>query len=114
LEDGSPLSFAALWERWGKGQDALETFTIITTAACESLVGIHHRQPAIISPDQFADWLDPGSRPERLLDLVREPCVGPFEKRLVSTRVNSVANNDVSILSPARLHRTSEPGLFDR
>ena len=117
LEDGSPLSFAALWERWGKGQDALETFTIITTAACESLVDIHHRQPAIIPPDRFADWLDPQSRPERLLDLVREPCVGPFEKRPVTTRVNSVANDDASILEHAgtvtRQDRTT-PSLFDR
>ena len=114
LADGSPVSFAALWERWDKAGDGLETFTIITTEACESLTDIHHRQPAIIHPDHVADWLDPASRPDQLLDLVREPCAGPFEKRPVSTRVNSVANNDVSILSPARLHRTSEPGLFDR
>lgn len=114
LADGSPVSFAALWERWDKAGDGLETFTIITTEACESLTDIHHRQPAIIPPGHVADWLDPASRPDQLLDLVREPCTGPFEKRPVSTRVNSVANNDVSILSPARLHRTSEPGLFDR
>ena len=29
LEDGSPLSLAALWEHWGKGDDSLESFTII-------------------------------------------------------------------------------------
>ena len=33
LEDGSPLSFAALWEHWGKGNNSLESFTIITTTA---------------------------------------------------------------------------------
>ena len=114
LVDGSPVSFAALWERWDKAGACLETFTIITTEACESLADIHHRQPAIIHPDRMADWLDPTSRPERLLDLVREPCAGPFERRPVSTRVNSVANNDAAVLAPACLHRTSEPGLFDR
>ena len=66
--DGWPLSFAALWERWDKGQDALETFTIITTEACKGLADIHHRQPAIIHPNQFADWLDPASPSEQLLD----------------------------------------------
>ena len=101
LEDGSPLSFAALWERWDKGEEGLETFTIITTAACESLARIHHRQPAIIPPDRFADWLDPGARPEQLLDLVREPFAGPFEKRPVTKRVNRVANDDASILERA-------------
>ena len=49
LADGSPLSFAALWERWGKGSDSLESFTIITTAASPGLADIHHRQPAIIT-----------------------------------------------------------------
>ena len=116
LEDGSPLSFAALWERWDRGEEGLETFTIVTTEACESLTRIHHRQPAIITPDRFADWLDPGSPPELLLDLVREPCAGPFEKRPVSTRVNRVANDNASILE--RVDTTAHPGrgvprLFD-
>ena len=26
LEDGSPISFAALWEHWGKSNNALESF----------------------------------------------------------------------------------------
>ena len=117
LTDGSPLSFAALWERWDKAGDGL-TFTIITTQACESLADIHHRQPAIIHPAQFAAWLDPAARSEQLLDLVRAPCTGPFEKHPVSTRVNSVTNNDAAILSPtpaaAAPHDPAEPGLFDR
>ena len=41
--DGSPLSFAALWERWDRSGDGLETCTIITTEACEGLADIHHR-----------------------------------------------------------------------
>ena len=102
LADGSPLSFAALWERWNKSGDLLETFTIITTAACEGLADIHHRQPAIIRPERFGDWLDPASPSEQLLDVMRKPCTGPFEKRPVSTRVNSVANNDAAILAPVR------------
>ena len=116
LEDGSPLSFAALWERWDRGEEGLETFTIVTTEACESLTRIHHRQPAIITPDRFADWLDPGSPPELLLDLVREPCAGPFEKRPISKRVNRVANDDASILERAEAptqQGRGVPRLFD-
>ncbi len=64
------------------------------------LADIHHRQPAIIGPDRFDDWLDPTSRVPRLLDLVREPYGGPYEKRAVSTRVNSVRNDDPDILTP--------------
>ncbi len=96
--DGSPLSFAALWERWDKGVESIETFTIITTAASPGLADIHHRQLAIIDPARFDEWLDPTSPPTRLLDLVREPRVGSYERRAVSTRVNSVRNDDPDIL----------------
>src|SRR5262249_47085174 len=30
MRDGSPFSFAGLWERWKKGETRIETFTIIT------------------------------------------------------------------------------------
>ena len=98
LEDGSPLSFAALWEHWDNDGGALESFTIITTAASPALADIHHRQPAIIDSDRFDDWLDPASPLLRLLELVREPRAGPYERRAVSPRVNSVQNDDPDIL----------------
>ena len=59
--DGSPLSFAARWECWNRGQASLASFTIITTAASPGLADIHHRQPVIVDPDRLTDWLDPSS-----------------------------------------------------
>ena len=41
--DGRPVSFAGLWERWEKGEEPIETFTILTTAASSGLAAIHHR-----------------------------------------------------------------------
>ena len=98
LADDSPLSFAALWERWSKDGESLESFTIITTAASPALTDIHHRQPAIIDSDRFDDWLDPTSSVPSLLELAREPRAGPYERRAVSNRVNSVRNDDPGIL----------------
>ena len=98
LKDGSPLSFAALWERWEKGSGTLETFTIITTLASPGLEDLHHRQPAIIHPRWFSNWLDPRTPLPALLELARQPHDGPFERRAVSTRVNSVRNDDPDIL----------------
>ena len=98
LADGSPLSFAALWERWDQDGAPLETFTIITTPASPELRDIHHRQPAIIDPRWISVWLDPLASLPALLEVVRQPCCGPFERRPVSTRVNSVRNDDPDIL----------------
>jgi len=97
---GGILHLAALWERWDKAEEPVESFTIITTAATPDLAGIHERQPAIIPPGRFDQWLDPDSPLPQLLDLVREPCAGPFEPRAVSTRVNRVSNDDPGILDP--------------
>src|SRR5262245_8599900 len=33
MKDGSPFAFAALWERWEKGEEPVETCTLITTEA---------------------------------------------------------------------------------
>ena len=98
LKDGSPLSLAALWERWDRGGSPLETFTIITTAASPGRKDIHHRQPAIIDPSWFSNWLDPRTPLPALLDLARQTHDGPFERRAVSTRANSVRNDDPDIL----------------
>ena len=37
----------------------LTTFTIITTEAEPGLDRIHDRQPLVLDPEQWADWLDP-------------------------------------------------------
>ena len=100
--DGPPLSLAALWEHWDQVGDPLETLSIITTAASPGLVDIHHCQPAIIDPRWFTQWLDPLTPLPALLELARQPHDGPFERRAVSTRVNSVRNDDPDILTPAQ------------
>ena len=98
LDDGSPMSFAGLWEHWDKGGEIVQSFSIITTEAAPALATIHHRQPAIISGHAVATWLDPASPREDLLDLVRESHVDAYEVRPVSTRVNNVRNDDPAIL----------------
>ena len=107
LADRSPLSFAALWERWTRDGESLESFTIITTAASSVLANNHHLQPAILDGDRFDDWFDPTSPVPRILKLVREPRAGPYGRHAVSTRVNSVRNDDPDILVPM-----TESGLF--
>lgn len=102
--DGGLLSFAGIWqtaENAGPETAAPpESFAILTTAALPALRRIHDRQPAIVPPAAFDDWLDPSTPEARLLELAREPPPGPYEIRPVSVRANSVANDDPDILKP--------------
>ena len=61
---------------------------------------LHHRHPAIIDPRWFSNWLDPRTPLLVLLELARQPHDGPFQRRAVSARVNSVRNDDPDILLP--------------
>ncbi len=99
--EGGPFSFAGLWEYWNRGGDPLTTFTVLTCPASEEIRDIHHRQPAVVPRDMYRTWLDPTMNLGALLDLVRTPYEGPFERWRVSSAVNSVRNDQPGLNAPS-------------
>ena len=97
---GEPLSFAGLWERWEGPEEPLETFTLVTTAASAALADIHDRQPSVIRPEDFDEWLAHDTSQERRLELVRRPWEGPYHQWRVSKRVNSSRNEGPDLVQP--------------
>ena len=105
--DGAPLVFAGLWEVWWPPDadrdttEPLRTCTIITTDANDLIRPIHDRMPALLTPDQWDAWLDRDNADldslVRMLDPADERALELFE---VSTRVNSVKNNDGALVAP--------------
>jgi putative SOS response-associated peptidase YedK len=106
LGSGGPFAFAGLWSSWTKGgpgpaRGPLESCTILTTEANPLVRKVHPRMPVILDPESYDLWLDPEvSDRERL-----ESALGPLDpSRMlaypVSTRVNSPANDDPSVIEP--------------
>ncbi len=97
--DENPLAFAGLWERWQRGQQVIESCTIITTSANESLVPIHHRIPVILPEDTYDLWLDPSAQDPGTLQALLLPYDA---KKLVaypvSKRVNHPKNDDAECI----------------
>lgn len=60
---GDLLMFAGLWEFWRKDEadDWTRTFTIITGEPGKVSGDIHDRQPVILQPDAWVDWLTEGA-----------------------------------------------------
>ena len=102
LRDGAPLAFAGLWERWTVPEggaltgtlaerspgDAVETCTILTAAANETVAPVHGRMPVILPPYSWDAWLmgeDVPLAPYPAGDMTAHP---------VSTHVNRPANDD--------------------
>ncbi|TVQ34165.1 MAG: SOS response-associated peptidase [Phycisphaeraceae bacterium] len=98
--DGEPLRFAGLWEVWDQGDGPLESFTIITTAANDFMRPMHDRMPVIIEPEDAAAWLDPEASADAAQALLRPAADGALIAHPVSTRVNSPANDDPSLIEP--------------
>lgn len=100
--DGGLFAFAGLWDRWRERDgNVLETCTILTTTANALMRDIHDRMPVILPADRYHRWLDPTMRdPARAMELLK-----PFDPKLmrcyaVSTRVNTVANDDEECSRP--------------
>jgi putative SOS response-associated peptidase YedK len=116
--DGAVLAFAGLWERWTpKGESAginggeqqsagaspaVDSFTIVTTAANAQLAPLHHRMPVILAPTDYARWLDPTADPSALQALLRPASDDLLHYFPVDRRVNNVRNDDAALIRPEK------------
>jgi putative SOS response-associated peptidase YedK len=108
--DGSTLALAGLWEVWydkslPKDDPAgrVETYTIITTTATDSVGRVHNRMPMAITSDNWADWLDPRNHDvDQLRELMAPPLDGSLDIYAVAKLVNNVRNNGPELLELLR------------
>jgi putative SOS response-associated peptidase YedK len=98
--DGQPLLLAGIWEPPREGEPAprLPSCAILTVEANRLVAALHDRMPAILALDQLRPWLAHDAPPETLLAMLVPAPEGVLTVRPVSTRVNSVRNDDPSLL----------------
>jgi putative SOS response-associated peptidase YedK len=115
MANDSIFAFAGLWDRWRDpaGREVLSC-TILTTKPNILVADIHNRMPAILRPDDYDTWLDPGiTDPARLTDVLRSFPAEHMKKYAVSTRVNSVKNDDAQCAQEIQLSTAiDQRGLF--
>jgi len=102
--DHGPLAFAGLWERWqAESGDAVESCTILTTAANPVLAAIHDRMPVILAKADHEAWLDPEACDlEHLRGLLIPRPDRELRTAPVSTHVNSPRHDDPQCIEPLR------------
>jgi putative SOS response-associated peptidase YedK len=107
VPEGDPLfAFAGLWENWrdknaGDGAEWIRTCTIITGEPNELVAPIHNRMPVILPREAWSAWLgeEPASADELKALLRTFPAVR-MRVYSVSSRVNSVKNDDAGLIDP--------------
>ncbi len=113
LASREPFAFAGLWERWQPDDaGAVESCTILTTSANETLARLHGRMPVILDREHHDRWLSASRRSDPLpLDLLGPYPADRMTFHEVSRRVNSPRNDDPSCIEPVGDAPPDQPSL---
>jgi putative SOS response-associated peptidase YedK len=65
IHQGQLFGMAGLWSRWKNPKSNLweDTFAIMTVDANETVATVHDRQPAILDPREYREYLEETDRP---------------------------------------------------
>lgn len=99
----APLfAFAGLYEHWdNKAGETIDSCTILVTDANKVIRPVHDRMPVILSPVNYASWLDPDSNdPSMIKPLLRTAPEEDVELYPVSRRVSTPRNDDPECIAP--------------
>jgi putative SOS response-associated peptidase YedK len=94
--DGHLMFVAGLWAS-SPALEGRHTFSLITRESIEDLSSIHSRSPVEFTSDDAMAWMTQTPAPLEMFDPVDQPRFSPYR---VSTRVNSVRNNDNTLIDP--------------
>jgi putative SOS response-associated peptidase YedK len=102
MQDGSPFSFAGIWESWADTDGhAVETCAILTTAANSLIETIHASMPVILHPVEFALWLDrTANDPQDLQRLYQPYPADLMQSWPVTSIVNSPIQDSPTCIAP--------------
>lgn len=102
-KDHGLLALAGVWDSFTNADgERVGSCAVLTTDANALVAPLHDRMPAILHPGDWAEWL---SRDEADFDRWRDR-LAPYpaeemERIRVDKRVNSVKNDDSSLIEPA-------------
>ncbi|MEO1397834.1 MAG: SOS response-associated peptidase [Pseudomonadota bacterium] len=85
--DQTPLVMAGVWQDWEVEGQGYTTVACVTCAASPDMAQLHHRQPVILTKEQWSLWLgESGHGAAKLMTAVPE---GTLTWHRVSAEVNS-------------------------
>ncbi|MEY2469741.1 MAG: hypothetical protein QOF21_2439 [Actinomycetota bacterium] len=109
--DGSPLAFAALWDRWTppeqRGKDdaeQLRTVTLITGEPNELVGKIHDRMVVCLPRDKWDAWLDPDVGTDEAAAMLVPMPSDQMRAYPVVKLVSNVKNEGPELLEPLPGH----------
>ncbi|HEX3724949.1 MAG TPA: SOS response-associated peptidase [Pirellulales bacterium] len=101
LKCGGPMALAGLWERWKSPDGIVESCTICTTDANDTMGELHDRMPIILPRHAVDHWLDPTvSDPDELKPMLHRFAGADMQSWPVSKAVGNVRNQGAALAEP--------------
>ena len=99
-DEAPGFAFAGLWDRWRGEDQVIDSCTIITAAAPDSMKFIHNRIPVHLTTEQAQHWVSNVTPDAELKEMLQPEirtsiCVTP-----VATVVNNARNKDERCVEP--------------
>jgi putative SOS response-associated peptidase YedK len=82
-----PFSFAGIWAH--NSALGITSCSIVTMPAGAAMSQLHDRQPVMLDPAAYKEWLDPATPPAKAKEVLRENLDERLEYHRVSRDVNS-------------------------
>ncbi|MEW4564488.1 SOS response-associated peptidase [Bremerella sp. JC770] len=109
-KDSSPYGYAGLWETWKKGDQPLQSCTIITTTPNALVEDVHDRMPVILPERHIENWLNHEyDHVERLKSMLKPYPASEMKRYPVDPMVGSPKNDKPECVEPIK----TQDSLFD-
>ena len=99
-ENGHGFAFAGLWDRWQRDGKIIESCTVITGAAPNSMAQLHKRIPIHLNSSEIATWLDVGATSATLLEVLSPRLRSPLLITPLSSYVGNSRHKDARCIEP--------------
>jgi putative SOS response-associated peptidase YedK len=101
-EPGAELfAFAGIWARLERsGEEPVTSCALITCRPNELVQPVHDRMPVVLDRSAEAAWIDPGAKPDELLELLRPAPVDRLRAQDVGDAVNDNRADGPHLLDP--------------
>lgn len=107
--DHRPFAFVGLWDHWEKGEQPIDSCTIITTDAGDFTRPIHDRVPVILDARDYDVWIDPSIKDTEQLQGLLAACPDDVLTAYpISTRVNNPRFDRPECTEPIETDKTPE------
>jgi putative SOS response-associated peptidase YedK len=120
MKTDQPFGIAGIWQHWrspdrtGDRETEFDTFAVVTVEPNEIVHEMteHHRMPLLIQRKDYERWLQGGDVEQPPVDLLRPFDSHKMKAWRVGTKINSVRNDDPSLIEPA-MDASSEFGQMN-